>query len=107
MGRYPRRRVCRYGEINLYLDLQMDLDEEGEFYQEFNSQIPYSMGAGAWVDVNQVRHGVGFWCFQKLPFFEVEKKLWDCLVAGHSKMSGWNKDYLLKEGKKSPIAKAD
>jgi len=105
LGRYPRRRVCRYGEINLYVDLQMDLDEEGEFYQEFNPRIPYSMGAGAWVDINQVRHGVGFWCFQKLPFSDVEKQLWNYLVESHKKMSDWNKDYLLKEGEKSPIAK--
>lgn len=105
LGRYPRRRICRYGEINLYFDLQMDLDEEGEFYQEFNPQIPYSMGAGAWVDIDLVRYGgIGFWCFQKLPFSDVEKQLWGCLVAGQSKMSDWNKDYLLKEGKKSPIA---
>jgi hypothetical protein len=85
----------------------MDLDAEGEFYQEFNAQLPYSMDAGAWFDINQMRYGAGFLCFEKLPFSEVEKQLWNYLVDGHSKMSGWNKDYLLKEGKKSPIAKAD
>ena len=107
LGRYPRRRVCRYGEINLYLDLQMDLDEEGEFYQDFNSQLPYTMDAGAWLDINRMRYGTGFLCFQKLPFSEVEKLLWNYLLDGHSKMSGWTKDYLLKEGEKSPIASSE
>lgn len=104
LGRYPRRRIGRYGEINLYLDLQMDLNEKGEFYREFNPQLPYSMGGGAWFDINQMRYGAGFWCFQKLPFSEVEKQLWNYLVEGHGKMGNWNKDYLLKEGEQSPIA---
>lgn len=85
----------------------MDLDEEGEFYQEFNSQLPYTMDAGAWLDINQMRYGAGFLCFQKLPFSEVEKLLWDNLLDGHSKMSRWTKDYLLKEGEKSPIASSE
>jgi len=82
----------------------MDLDDEGEYFQQFNSSLPYSMSAGAWIDIELIRHGIIFECFQKIPFMEVEKRLWDYLIAGHTKMSAWNKDYLIKEGKKSPIA---
>jgi len=62
------------------------------------------MGAGAGMDIGLERHSIIFSCFQKLPFSDVEKQLWNYLVSGHSKMSDWNKDYLLKEGNKSPIA---
>ena len=105
LGRYPRRRVVRYGQVNLCFDIDMDLDNKGEYFREFNPSLPYSMGAaGGWIDIERLRYGIIFECFQKLPFSEVEKRLWDYLVAGHSKMSSWNKDYLLKEGKKSPIS---
>lgn len=107
LGRYPRRYIRQSGEVNLFFDLQMDLDDEGEYFQQFNPSLPYSMGSGGWIDIEQIRHGIIFECFRKIPFFDLEKRLWDYLIAGHSKMSGWNKDYLLKEGKKSPIAKAD
>jgi hypothetical protein len=107
LGRYPRRYIRRSTEVNLFFDLQMDLDDEGEYFQQFDPSLPYSMGAGAGMDIGLERHSIIFMCFQKLPFFDVEKKLWNFLIEGHSKMSGWNKDYLLKEGKKSPIAKAD
>ena len=105
LGRYPRRYIRRTGEVDLFFDLQMDLDDEGEYFQQFNPSLPYSMGAGGGIDIEQVRYSIIFVCFQKLPFSEVEKRLWDHLVEGYSKMSGWNKDYILKEGKKSPIAK--
>lgn len=107
LGRYPRRYIRRPGEVNLFFDLQMDLDGEGEYFQRFDPSLPYSMGAGAGMDIGLERHSIIFLCFQKLPFSNVEKQLWDYLVAGHSKMSGWNKDYLLKEGKKSPIARVE
>jgi hypothetical protein len=104
LGRYPRRYIQRLGEVNLFFDLQMDLDSEGEYFQQFDPSLPYSMGGGAWFDVEHVRHSIGFLCFQKVPFFEVEKQLWNYLAAGHNKMAEWNKGYLLKEGKESPIA---
>jgi hypothetical protein len=104
LGRYPRRYIRREGEVNLFFDLQMDLDNEGDYFHQFDPSLTYSMGAGGWVDFEQMRHGIIFDCFQKTPFFDVEKRLWDYLIAGHSKMSSWNKDYLLKEGKESPIS---
>jgi len=88
----------------LFFDLQMDLDNEGDYFQQFDLSLTYSMGAGGSVDIEQMRHGIIFECFQKMPFLDVEKRLWDYFVAGHSKMSGWNKNYLIKEGKKAQIA---
>lgn len=104
LGRYPRRYIRRAGEVNLFFDLQMDLDNDGEYFRQFDPSLPYSMGAGGGVDIGQVRHSIIFVCFEKQPFSEVEKRLWNNLVDGYNKMSGWTKDYLLKEGKKSPIA---
>ena len=104
LGRYPRRYIQREGEMNLFFDLQMDLDNEGDYFQQFDPSLTYSMGAGGSVDIEQMRHGIIFECFRQMPFFDVEKRLWDYFVAGHSKMSGWNKDYILREGKKSPIS---
>lgn len=104
LGRYPRRYIWRAEEVNLFFDLQMDLDGEGEYFERFNPSLPYSMGSGGWVDVDLVRHGIILRCFEKQPFSEVEKRLWEHLVEGYNKMSGWTKDYLLREGRKSPIA---
>jgi hypothetical protein len=58
LGRYPRRCIRREGEVNLFFDLQMNLDEEGDYCQQFDPSLTYSMGAGGgkssrWVRVEE------------------------------------------------------
>lgn len=104
LGRYPRRRIVRYEEINLCFDMEMDLDDKGEYFREFHPSLPYSGGGGAWVDIDCWRYSMGCLSFQKLPFFEVEKTLWNHLVSSYEKMKNWDADFLVKEGRKTPIS---
>jgi hypothetical protein len=84
----------------------MDLDNQGEYYREFHPSLPYSMGAGAGLDIAQVRYSIIFWSFQKLPFSKLEKELWDHLITAREKMKNWNADYLMKNGRKISISTA-
>lgn len=104
LGRYPRRRVCRYGKVNLYIDLQMDLDPEGEFFHEFNLELPYSMGGGVWIDVDQTRYSIAFPCFNGLPFSELERSFWSRLVECYGKLETVTFEYLIEKGEKSPVS---
>jgi hypothetical protein len=103
LGRYPRRKIVRSGVANLDFDMSMDLDDEGEYYREFNPSLPYTGGAGAWVDIEHWRYAKSFRCFQKLPFFEVEKTLWQHLVSSYETIKNWDANFLVKEGRKTSI----
>jgi len=86
--------------------MEMDLDDEGEYFREFRPSLPYSGGVGAWVDIGRWRYSKGFLCFQKLPFSELEKTLWNHLVGGYEKIKNWDADFLIKEGRKTSISVA-
>ena len=106
LGRYPRRRVVRCGQVNLCFDMDMDLDSEGEYFREFNPSLPYTGGAGAWIDIGSWRYSKGVSCFQGIPFSEVEKTLWDHLVSSYEKIKNWDANFLVKEGRKTSISVA-
>jgi hypothetical protein len=106
LGRYPRRKINRDGKVILTFDMEMDLDEEGEYFREFNPSLPYTGGAGAWVDLEHWRYAKGLTCFQKLPFFEVEKTLWQHLASSYETIKNWDVNLLVKEGRKTSLAVA-
>lgn len=75
LGRYPRVRVNRYGDINLYFDLWMDEDKNGERFEQFRRDLPYSLYCGGGLDEfdgpDRVRFHIGFTCFSGKPFDQV------------------------------------
>lgn len=107
LGRYPRRRLNRYGPVNLYFDLQMDLAEDGSYFQEYFAEIPNSLGAGAWIDKPPFRYSIARSVFQRLAFQDIENRLHGCLESAYNELGTITPDYLVKQGNRSPLPKSD
>ena len=105
IGRYPRRRLVQYGEVNFYFDLQMDLTKNGKRYEQFYSEIPYSLGMGAWLDIEDDRLSHNKWCFQGRPFSEFKNRIRDELEIYYAQVDTWTVDWLRKEGQRSIVSK--
>ncbi|HRX83644.1 MAG TPA: hypothetical protein P5572_01350 [Phycisphaerae bacterium] len=103
VGRYPRRRINRYGEPNLFLDLQMDLNEDGEAYTAFDPSLPYSLTAGAWFDIGTTRYGKHVNCFHGIPFVDLRDAFEDRLTAAFEMIKGWDVPYLRQFGGKGSL----
>jgi hypothetical protein len=103
LGRYPRRRINKYGEVNFYFDLQMDLSMDGSQYEKFFPEIPYSLGMGAWLDDGNERFYHNEWCFKNKPFKEVKVALRTLLDDNYLVMITWNRSWLMGKGKKSTL----
>ena len=49
-GRYPNRRITHIGTLRRSILISMDLAPNGERYDRFFPEIPYSVGGGTWID---------------------------------------------------------
>ena len=49
-GRYPNRRITQGGRLLRSIVVQMDCTIEGERYDHFFPDIPYTIWGGAWID---------------------------------------------------------
>lgn len=69
ISRYPMRRIILSRSVQWWVELRMDDDEDGNRFDHFFPEIPYSLFAGAWLD-----RGVYRYCaprvdvFWRLPF---------------------------------------
>lgn len=82
LGRYPHRSAVSDSDVSRKIDLQMEDDEQsGERFSEFDPSIPYTLWAGAWVDLDGKRYcpGRGVLIFERLPFVAMVPKLYDYL----------------------------
>lgn len=105
LGRYPRRRMTRTTDVNLIIDLQMDVDDAGEYYSSFSPELPYSMGAGAWIDRGKTRYSAKWVkCFQGVPFSQLSTRLASELEKALSAIDGWDSDSLEMNGERSTIS---
>src|ERR1700677_2944719 len=50
LGRYPRIRIEKAGDINRWLDLWMGLDKDGKRFEKYFDDVPYDLSAGAYAD---------------------------------------------------------
>lgn len=103
LGRYPRRRIKKHQEINLFYDLQMDEDSNNRFYEKFFEEIPYSLAAGGWIDIDTMRYGKVILLFEGKPFNSVEKELGSILRIGFREIGIWSTDYLKHCGEISTV----
>ena len=99
IGRYPRIRIVRERECNLYFDLQMDVNDQGKHFEKLTPNTPFSMGAGAWIDLEDKRYGHNITCFEAMPFQSVSMELMDHLNNGFTEIRPWTKQRLLQQGK--------
>ena len=47
LGRYPRIRVERNETHKIWLDLWLELDDDGQRFAKFRPDLPYELSAGA------------------------------------------------------------
>src|SRR5580700_918068 len=76
LGRYPRVRIKRLRETEIWFDLWMEEDKDGNRFEQFRHDLPYELSAGACVVVQDgSKHGTRFskimLCFVGKPFDEV------------------------------------
>jgi hypothetical protein len=105
LGRYPRIRIERKGEINCWIELWMELDEKGMRYERFFEEVPYELSAGAYFDVtDQTEYGhrfqKSFVLFSHKHFKDVPVIIVNELKKANEKLLIWNKDTLMAEGQK-------
>ncbi|WLQ16773.1 hypothetical protein O5O45_12675 [Hahella aquimaris] len=105
LGRYPRIRIQRPGEICRWIELWMELDENGDRYERFFDDIPYELSAGAKVEIADGtpyghRYFKTFVLFSRKPFREVPQTLEGQLRKAHVLLSGWDKTFVLTHGRK-------
>ena len=103
-GRYPRKRITKHGDINYYIDLQMDLDCDNKYYEAYTESTPFSMGLGAWLDERGERYSMRKWAFQSVPYSSMIKRLKEDLDKAMQYFHGIDEDSLRSQGEKSSVA---
>jgi hypothetical protein len=99
LRRYPKRRIEYECEINLYFDIQMETDAQGHFFTKFFSDIPYSLTAGGWIDIDGFRYGKTDKSFKQVPFTLLKQNLRSYLQYEYNIISKWTVNTLKQEGK--------
>jgi hypothetical protein len=110
LGRYPRIRIVRPGLykddiIELWFDLWMGLDEKGNYFEEFRRDLPYDLGAGAYINVSDdsghtSRVGIRFACFSGKPFDQVGAVLQGEMQKHLVTLEKWDVQYLKDHGER-------
>ncbi|HWD38689.1 MAG TPA: hypothetical protein VG944_07560 [Fimbriimonas sp.] len=106
LGRYPRIRIVREGPIKLYFDLQMDLDDEGNRFEEFSRDVPYSLYCGA-ILAQYAEQNKGTWfskdftCFSGKPFHIVPGILREEMEKYLALLRQFDANFLKEHGKES------
>lgn len=105
LGRYPRIRIERPGSINIWFDLWMELDKNGNRIEKFGRDVPYELAAGAFLDVaDGSRYGTrfqkSFQCFSGRPFDQVGPALQKEMERHLRTLEQWNVQYLKDNGEK-------
>ena len=55
-GRYPRRSYFKQNTFKSIIDLTMDLNHEGQRYEEFWSEAPFTLRCGTFADISGLRY---------------------------------------------------
>lgn len=99
IGRYPRIRIERGGSINLWFDLWMELDKNGQRFEKFRRDLPYELSAGASVVVqddsgHRVRYQRAMQCFSGKPFDQVGGVLLNEMQQHLMSLKKWDVQHL-------------
>lgn len=110
IGRYPRIRIEKKGEVTRWLDLWMGCDDEGNRYESFFDFIPYDLSAGANYDVSDGtlyghRFQKSFLVFSRKPFKIVHETLLQDLWNGAAEIEQWSTEMLKSQGKRVDLGK--
>lgn len=105
LGRYPRIRIEKPAFVKLWFDLSMELNQEGRRFEKFTPDLPYGLGAGAYIEFQDgpeygARLQTAFTCFSDKPFYEVGAILEAKMESSLRVLEGWDVRYLQAHGKK-------
>jgi hypothetical protein len=105
LGRYPRIRIEKEGKINRWIELWMELDENGKRYEQFFEEVPYELSAGAYIDIlDKTKYGhrfqKSFVLFSHRQFKDVPTTIIEGLKKSDEILTSWNKAFLKADGQK-------
>lgn len=100
VGRYPRIRLQQTESVTRWIDLWMGLDEFGRRFTRFAPDLPYELGAGAFVNDHECRYQKAFVIWPALPFSEVAGKLAEALASAAATLCSWDAAFLQAHGRR-------
>jgi hypothetical protein len=105
-GRYPNRRLTRFGSVVRSIHITMDVDESGQRFDHFYPDIPYIIWGGAWIDddVAHIRISSPHIETWQVPFSALVRTLPMHLDHFHSYLSALTEDYIRASGTRSPLS---
>lgn len=106
-GRYPNRRIDQEGVVNRSIIIEMDVAADGQRFEEFFPDIPYTISSAAWIDDFQTLtrwHGP-FIAFRDLPFSVLARTLEIHLVHCHGYLSTITEDYITACARTSALSR--
>jgi hypothetical protein len=95
-GRYPNRRITQEQKVMRSIHIQMDLTLEGNRYDQFFPEIPYTTWGGTWIDdfTRKIRWLGPSISLQRIPFSNLRADLNLHLNHFHGYLSGISEDYV-------------
>jgi hypothetical protein len=101
LGRYPRIRIERSGEVSLYFDLWMQFDKNERQFETFSRDLPYDLYAGATAgSPHGTRLHKGLACFLGVPFDQIGGILEAEMEKTFRIIETWNLEFVLITGDK-------
>ena len=103
-GRYPNRRITQEGRLLRSIVVSMDFDLNGERYDQFFPEIPYTVWGGTWIDgmddLEQATRWIGpSVCIEAVPFSTLTRTLDLHLSHVHDYLSRVTEDYVMACGR--------
>lgn len=104
LGRYPRVRVEKVGDVTAWLELWMCMDAEGNRYESFFETIPFELSAGVSVDLNDEpphgrRYYVALPIWERRPFSSItSEELIRAMELNLSTLNVWSIEMLRANG---------
>jgi hypothetical protein len=105
-GRYPNRRITQEAAVRRTLHISMDTMPNGERFDQFFQDIPYTIFGAAWIDdhAHLTRWHSPNIRVQGLPFRVLVQTLDRQLMHFHSYLSTITEDYIRTCAQTSPLA---
>lgn len=100
-GRYPNRRITQEGHLLRSIVVSMDYDLNGERYDQFFPEIPYTLWGGTWIDdFEQATRWIGPSVrIEAVPFSTLTRTIDLHLSHFHDYLSRVTEDYVMACGR--------
>lgn len=93
-------KIVNHSQINLFLELKRDSEEDRNGFREFLPEISYSLKGGAWINADNRKYTKNIFLFQNWPLVSVKQDLFHFLLQGYEYMNKWTVDLVKKTGKR-------